>query len=539
MTLHADPVPMPTKKVTYKRGPNGTTYVYLTLRAYRNRFGKPTSDEAAIGKKDPATGMLIPNRRYFELVPGAGQPKEKAAVASTTASPTSVCSYGTSFCLFGIARAIGLQEVLERCFPDTWSQILAVASYMLCEGNVMMYLDDWFDETCVSYATRIDSKRCSRLFAELTDAQRMRFFSQWVKHRFEREYIAYDVTSISTYSKGIDSAEWGYNRDHESLPQVNLGMFVGAESRIPVYYSLYSGSICDKNKLEFMTASAGKLGLTSTRFVMDRGFVTHDNMNYMDKKRYQFVTALPQHQLETRRLIADCSSAVRTSSNRIPRFGVFAKACTTEVFGFKLTAHVYFDTQKQAQDEKEMYAHIERLQTDLKKMSKKKLATKKYTDYFDVRQTSAGVLSFEPNNEKIDEQLRRSGYFVLLTNDETLSSEDVLALYRGRDVIEKNFEQFKDDLEFRRLHTHINRTTDGKVFVGFIALILRSYLQQRIKERQETKHLTIERVLLELRKIRYITFEDSSRIPTPTTKLQKTILTALGFSLHELQVSLQ
>ena len=67
MTLRSEPVSMPEKRVTFKKGNNGTVYAYYTLRAYRNKDGKPTSDEVGIGKKASDTGMLIPNRRYFEL----------------------------------------------------------------------------------------------------------------------------------------------------------------------------------------------------------------------------------------------------------------------------------------------------------------------------------------------------------------------------------------------------------------------------------------------------------------------------------------
>ena len=68
MPLRASPIPMPQSKITFKTAENGTVYAYYTLKAYRNKNGKPTSEQAAIGKKDTNTGMLIPNRRYFEYL---------------------------------------------------------------------------------------------------------------------------------------------------------------------------------------------------------------------------------------------------------------------------------------------------------------------------------------------------------------------------------------------------------------------------------------------------------------------------------------
>jgi hypothetical protein len=64
MVLRASPVPMPEKRVNFRPHANGTIYVYYVLRAYRNKNGKPANDEAAIGKKDPATGNLV----LFEIM---------------------------------------------------------------------------------------------------------------------------------------------------------------------------------------------------------------------------------------------------------------------------------------------------------------------------------------------------------------------------------------------------------------------------------------------------------------------------------------
>jgi len=59
-------VSMPAK-TTRKKGPGNSVYIYLTTRAYRNAAGKPTSDEAMIGKLAPDGLSLIPNQRYFEF----------------------------------------------------------------------------------------------------------------------------------------------------------------------------------------------------------------------------------------------------------------------------------------------------------------------------------------------------------------------------------------------------------------------------------------------------------------------------------------
>ena len=59
-------VKMPAHCVRTKK--DKAVYVLYTIRAYRNEKGKPTSERVSIGKEDPETGMLIPNRNYYEYV---------------------------------------------------------------------------------------------------------------------------------------------------------------------------------------------------------------------------------------------------------------------------------------------------------------------------------------------------------------------------------------------------------------------------------------------------------------------------------------
>ena len=525
MVLRNDAVPMPKEKITFKKASNGTEYVYYTLRAYRNKNGKPTSDEAAIGKKDPGTGMLIPNRRYYEIFHATDPSEIDKAAAS---APQRVRSCGNVVALTEISKQTGLAEILRHCFPVNWDRILACAFYMVCEGNVMMYIEDWFEETRVGLTDWMDDIDCSRLFASITEEERLGFFKRWVKYRGEQEYIVYDVSSISTYSKNISIAEWGYNRDNDNLPQMNLGMYYGATSQMPVYYDLYSGSIPDKTYLEYMMATSKDLGILNVCFVMDRGFVMDENLTCIEGNGYSFITAMPGNMLEARRLIDENKSLVRKSANRIKDFDVYCIQRPFEMYGLNLQAHIYFSSEKQAFDEKELYARIEKLHDELEKISKSKRVTKRYRDYFTIDEKAQEALTFDLDTEKVDERLERAGFFVLISSDSKLTSGEVIRIYRDRDSIEKNFDEFKNRLDFKRMRTHWNKTTEGKMFVGFLALILRSQIRRLMKASPQTKHLTFEKVLIELRKIKSVTLADQREALVPLTKLQKTILAALA-----------
>jgi transposase len=522
--LYREAVEMPDKKITFKKSSNGTIYVYYTTRAYRNTRGNPTSDEVAIGKKDAQTGMLIPNKKYYEIFPDTHSTSFPSQVGVTQ-----IEDYGNTFVLNRIANETCIIQTLEKCFPSKWKDILAVAFYMLCEGNVMMYLEDWFVFTDVSFTHAMDDRRCSEMFASISYQEQMNFFEEWIKIRQEQEYIVYDVTSISTYSSGIDIAEWGYNRDKESLPQVNIGMYFGATSQLPIYYTIYSGSITDKSYLIFMLENTERLGINKVRFVMDRGFETQDNIVYMVEKGYSFIIPFPLDRVEAAVFIDANRQSIRKAANRIHEFDVYGTSFEYKLYDVFMKVHVFFDPEKQNFDEKELYARIARLSQELEKMNNTKRVTKRYKDFFSVEEEGSGIC-FEIDNEKIDERLKRAGYFILLTTDMLCTSEELLRIYRRRDVIEKNFDQLKNGLDFRRLRTHINKTTEGKTFVGFLALILRSCLLNKIRSQADSKKMTMNKVLIELKKIKVVTMSDTHKIITPLTKTQKNILSILAIS---------
>ena len=168
-------------------------------------------------------------------------------------------------------------------------------------------------------------------------------------------------------------------------------------------------------------------------------------------------------------------------------------------------------------------------------MSKPKRISKKYTDYFDIEKDDDITSSYERNYEKLDEALSLAGHFVFLTNDLKCTPLELIQLYRGRDTVEKAFDNLKNALDFNRLKIHLNQTTDGKVFVAFIALILRIHLQTHIKKIKRTQKFTISKVLLELEKIKVVTLHHDKHMLMPLTKTQKNILEALDLDPQALR----
>ncbi len=85
---------------------------------------------------------------------------------------------------------------------------------------------------------------------------------------------------------------YGKNKDHEHLPQINLNLLFGQQSRLPFYYRKLAGNIPDVKTLSKLLADMNTLGYEKIKVVlMDRGFFSAANINGLYKQHLKFLIA--------------------------------------------------------------------------------------------------------------------------------------------------------------------------------------------------------------------------------------------------------
>ena len=160
--------------------------------------------------------------------------------------------------------------------------------------------------------------------------------------------------------------------------------------------------------------------------------------------------------------------------------------------------HMYYDPVKALRDSEALYEQIEKEENELRNMEEPPDRKYHYDKYFYINRSKNGKLGFVKNHKAIDEALAKCGFFVIAETDFGKTTAEILKLYRNRDVIEKSFDELKNDLDFKMVQVHNEETLHGKIFASFIALIVKSYIQNHI----EDNSLTHKRIILELDKIK-------------------------------------
>jgi transposase len=313
-------------------------------------------------------------------------------------------------------------------------------------------------------------------------------------------------------------------------------------NREPVFYEKYPGSIVDVSQLRTMLNKAEGYGYKKVGFILDRGYFSKQNIEHMDKCGYSFVIMVK-------------GMADLVSSLILEHKGSFEnkRACDMDGFG------VYGKTIKRklyVTDEKERYFHLYHniskeasqrllLEDDLEKMKRYMAEHQdeeitfgpKYSKYFYLHYDKTGktFLMAEEKTAVTEREIDLCGYFVIVTSDK-MTAKEALHLYKSRDFSEKAFRGDKSYLGDKSMRTQSTESTSAKIFVEFVALIIRnkiytSLLDEMTRLGREPNYMTVPAAIRELEKIELTRQTDNIyRLDHAVTATQKKILNAFGMT---------
>ena len=516
---------------------SGITYIYESTSYWDKEKQQPRSKRKLIGRLDPVTGEILPTD-------GRGKHRDQtksdvpAKRGPVPVIQTERLFYGATYLFDQIGTVTGVTADLKTCFPNTYKQILSIAYYLILEDrNPLFRFRKWAMLHKHPYGKDIPSQRSSELFQSITEETKMQFFRLQGKRRAEKEYWAYESTSISSYSQTLRQVKYGKNKDDEKLPQINLALIFGEESGLPFYYRKLAGNIPDVKTIRELDV----LGYEKIKLVIDRGYYSQDNINTLYKEHLKFLcgtsTAL--------KLAKDYIREIGTDKDRYEYYNsdlelyVFSRTIAWDYEQSRpykgdiikedrrMYLHLYFNPDKFADDGKALNKKLDTLKEEL--LSGKRIPEheKDYQKYFEIKQTPKRGISLAFKQDVIDAARERYGFFVLISN-EVKDPVTALSLYRMGDVIEKAFWNIKERLNLRRTLTSSESSLEGKLFVEFVALIYLSYIKKKMEDAGLFANYTMHELLDELDVIECFQEPGKAPIQGEVLKKQEQIYRDLG-----------
>lgn len=143
------------------------------------------------------------------------------------------------------------------------------------------------------------------------------------------------------------------------------------------------------------------------------------------------------------------------------------------------------------------------------------------------------------NSLQVHTTVNNSGFCIITS--EKMSAKDALNLYKSRDTSEKLFRGDKSYLGDKSLRVYGDSAAESKIFIEFIALVIRNRIycdlkEEMVKLEKRPNYMTVPAALRELEKIEMVRLADNSyHLDHAVTATQKTILKAFGMDANKIK----
>jgi transposase len=337
------------------------------------------------------------------------------------------------------------------------------------------------------------------------------FFANRCARIKERAVLAYDSTTISTYSENQIEARYGYNNDGDGLKTIKLLTLYSIETRQPVAFTKQPGNLPDVITIENALKQLSALGLGGAEIITDNGYYSDHNLAALFLASFDFVTLvktslkwvkaeIDAHLDDFGSVSSACPFDVGTRGITLSLMRDFVKVRKyasnksglqkgdEETFRRRVYLHLYFNSARRAEQEgrfdEDLIELRRSIESGVKEENLPKEAQNKATKYLHIKRW--GDKSYVSFNEAACREAKKYfGCFSLVSNCEKDTFE-CLRKYRKRETIESFFQSMKRRADGTRVRVWDTDTLRGRMFVQFVALCYYEYLINEIRNMKKS-----------------------------------------------------
>jgi transposase len=425
-------------------------------------------------------------------------------------------SFGEVWLAWTLWRGVGLDVLCAERMPEgrekiPWATMAAIlVSARLCEPSSELHIaEDWYRRTALDdilgvAVERVNDDRLYRALDRLLEQKEAleRHLRDRLGELFSIDYdlLLYDVTS--TYFEGAcesnPMAKRGHSRDHRpDCKQVCIALVVTREG-LPLGYEIFDGNRVDVTTVEQIVGTMEKrFGLANRIWVMDRGMVSEQNVAWLQKTGRRYLLGASRAELAKWK-----KELIESDGWQQAREGVQVRVCLgpdgAETF-------VLCRSNERVEKEKAIHQRFsERIEEGLESLGNRMIHSRSPLDRGSIERQIGRLLERNARSARRyavrveddpaipaglrlswsvapewDDWLRASeGCYVLRTNIQDWSAEDLWKTYIQLTEAEAAFRIHKSDLSIRPIWHHKPGRVKAHILVCFLAYVLWKTLEQ-------------------------------------------------------------
>lgn len=285
------------------------------------------------------------------------------------------------------------------------------------------------------------------------------------------DLIFYDTTSVyfDVEEEGA-LRKRGYSKEHRTdRPQVVVGMAVTRDG-YPVKSWVFPGNTTDSNTVKRVKKDLRGWRMNRCVFVTDAGMASEENLGELAKGGVRYIVAMP------------CRKGTEVADEVLSRRGRFKEVRDNlkvkEVWlgtGERRRRYVLcfnpVEAERQKKHREKVLEELEEELVHLKGHPKRAchlVSSRRYGPY--VRKLKTGELRI--NRMAVRERAQRDGLWVIRSNDEELSGQDLALAYKQLMRVEESWKTMKSAIHIRPVFHRTEERIQAHVFLCVLALLL-------------------------------------------------------------------
>lgn len=357
--------------------------------------------------------------------------------------------------------------------------VFAMVLNRLCDPQSKLGVSEWIKTV---YRPEFESLQLHHLYraldflADYKDELEVRLFDR-IRNLFnlDLDLVFWDTTSTYFEGNGPENlAQYGYSKDKRpDRLQIIIGLLMTKEG-IPVAHQVFPGNTSDVNTFRSALDDLRKrFHVTRVIMVGDRGMVSNDILSEIRSAGLEYIVGMRMRRTKG----IDWMLSWKSRYLKIkPKLRV--KEVRRDNRGRYILCH---NPEAAERDRLSRSAMLAKLELQLKKAGPKSLVGNRgYRRYLRVDGNAVSI-----DRKAIEKDARFDGKYLVLTNCNLPSGQVALA-YKELWKVERAFRELKSSLDLRPIYHWTDSRVRGHIMVCFLALVLESALQKRLKEIDDT-----------------------------------------------------
>ena len=489
--------------------------------------------------------------------------------------------------LYTLLQTLEVEQIINRHCATKGEVGHGTVALVLILNRLMLPLTlrriaDWVGQTCLVATLGIEADKFNddRLGRTL-DAIYPHLETLWqaiieqalVKTQTDLSVIFYDVTAFIAHGRYTESEtiEFGFAHNTPSNKRkFKLGLNATADGNMPLLYRQLSGSTADQATVEenlqtlatwlhrhdyacqdsLIVGDRAMLNSEIALLYEEHGLRHLTGLKASTKAQKQLLTQWSDEQIEGYPIIGGPSPQYWGRAGQVT-FTHEGKSVTHKAL--VVMAGPLRDQWRQNRQERldALNAELEALRSrigqprlrtikNVQRSVNARLKASKVAQFVDatVYETAEGELNllWQTNIEGLAAAERHDGRYLLVTNDWSLSHQEMFRLYRAKDGVERCFRVSKSDLKVSPLFLHKDERIASLLFINMVALLAYTLLQHQMQ--QQGLQMTTRKLIQRLDQLSLIetVCHDGSRLYrlTPIDPELAIILQQVAVALDEL-----